>query len=274
MYPWRRILIPTDFSTASEWAFDDAIHIAGATAAELVILHVRITERDDPNQLRFPADDRVYEYAERFELDKLRDRARRANATVPTRLVVKKAPDPGAEICRTAREENVDMIVISTHARHHVAHLLIGSTTISVLREPPAPTLAIRYGIPKRRAMRRIVVPVHTKQTSDAAADLAAAVARRERAEVHLMMVCSDADHDAAEARVNAVAARIGDVHPQRAIVRGDKVDPAVVKYVKDINADAVFMNAQKELGRVKRDIIRQIDVPVMIVPGTPAAQP
>src|SRR5579859_7681666 len=208
MYPWRRILIPTDFSTASEWAFDDAIHIAGSTAAELVILHVRITERADPNQLRFPADDRVYEYAERFELDKLRDRARRANATVPTRLVVKKAPDPGAEICRTAREEDVDLIVISTHARHHVAHLLIGSTTINVLSDPPAPTLAIRYGIPKRRAMRRIVVPVHTKQTSDAAADLAAAVARRERAEVHLMIVCSDADRSAAEARVNAVAAR------------------------------------------------------------------
>src|SRR5690349_8232243 len=98
MYPWRRVLIPTDFSTASEWAFDDAIHIAGQAAAELVILHVRMTEKEHPDELRFPADDRVYEYAERFELDKLRERARRANANVQTRLVVKKAPDPGAEI--------------------------------------------------------------------------------------------------------------------------------------------------------------------------------
>lgn len=275
MYPWRRILIPTDFSTASEWAFDDAIHIAGTTAAELVILHVRMTERDDPNQLRFPADDRVYEYAEKVELDKLRERARRANATVQTRLVVKKAPDPGGEICRTARNENVDLIVISTHARHHVAHLLIGSTTMSVLSDPPAPTLAIRYGIPKRRAIRTIVVPVHTKQTSDAAADLAAAVARRERAEVHLLIVCGDADRAAAEERINAVAARIADVHPKPAIIRGDAVDPAVVKYVREVNADSVFMNAQKELGTVKRDIVQQVDVPVMIVPaasGRPAS--
>ena len=269
MYPWRRILIPTDFSTASEWAFDDAIHIAGASAAELVILHVRMTEKDDPNQLRFPADDRVYEYAERFELDKLRDRARRANATVQTRLIVKSAPDPGGEICRSAREEGADLIVIATHARHHVAHLLIGSTTMSVLRDPPAPILAIRYGIPKRRAMRSIVVPVHTKQTSDAAADLAAAVARREKAQVHLLIVCSDEDRAAAETRVAAVAERIADVHPTHAILRGNEVDPAVVKYVKEENADAVFMNAQKELGAVKRDIIRQIDLPVMIVPAT-----
>lgn len=268
MYPWRRILIPTDFSTASEWAFDDAIHIAGVHGAELIVLHVRMTEKNHPDALRFPADDRVYEYAERFELDMLRERARRANATVQTRLVVKKAPDPGGEICRTAREENADLIVIPTHARHHVAHLLIGSTTISVLRNPPAPTLAIRYGIRKRRTIRRIVVPVHTKQTSDAAAGLAAAVARHEQADVHLLIVCGDADREDAEKRIAAVAERMTEVSAKRAILRGDKVDPAVVKYTKEVNADMVFMNAQKELGEVKRDIIRHVDVPVMIVPA------
>lgn len=267
MYPWRRILIPTDFSTASEWAFDDAIHVAGSTAAELVILHVRITETRDPSTLRFPADDRVYEYAERFELDKLRERARRANATVQTRLVVKKAPHPGSEICATAREEAVDLIVIATHARHHVAHLLIGSTTLNILREPPAPVLAIRYGIPKLRAMRRIVVPVHTKQTTDAAADLAAALARQERTEVHLIIVCSDADRAAAESRLAEVASRLSGIDVKRAVIRGEAVNPAVVKYVNDTNADALFLNAQKELGSVKREIIRQINVPVMIVP-------
>ncbi len=269
MYPWRRILIPTDFSTASEWAFDDAINIAGATGAELIILHVRMTERARPDALRFPADDSVYEYAERVELDKLRDRARRANATVQTRLVVKQAPDPGDEISRTARAENADLIVISTHARHHVAHLLIGSTTISVVADPPAPTLAIRYGITRRRSMRRIVVPVHTKQVSTAAADLAAAISRSEQSEVHLLIVCSDADRQSAETRLDAVAARMTDVKTTRAIVRGEEVEPAVVKYIREHDADALFINANKEIGRVKRDIIRRIAIPVMIVPST-----
>jgi nucleotide-binding universal stress UspA family protein len=269
MYPWRRILIPTDFSTASEWAFDDAIHIAGSTAAELIILHVRMTERSHPDALRFPAADAVYEYAERFELDKLRDRARRANATVQTRLVVKKAPASGSQICTTAREEGVDLIVIATHARHHVAHLLIGSTTISVLEDPPAPVLAIRYGIAKRRAMKRIVVPVHTKQTSEAAATLAASVAKRENGEVHLLSVCPDADRTANITRVAAVAGRMNGVNTKQAIVRGDDVEAGLAKYVKETNADVVFVNAQKEIGSVKRDIIRRISVPVMIVPPT-----
>ena len=80
MYPWHRILIPTDFSTASQWVFDDAVRIAGSTGAEIVILHIRMTWTSHPDELRLPADPSVYEYAERFELEKLRDRVKHANA--------------------------------------------------------------------------------------------------------------------------------------------------------------------------------------------------
>jgi nucleotide-binding universal stress UspA family protein len=266
MYPWRRILIPTDFSTASEWAFDDAVHAAGLHGAELLVLHVRITDREHPGQLRFPADDAVYEYAERVELEKLRDRVRRANANVRTRLVVKQAPDPGNEICRTAREESADLIVISTHARHHVAHLLIGSTTLTVVKDPPAAVLAIRYGTPRKLGFRRIVVPVHTNQTTDAAALLAGQVAAKEGASVDLLIVCEEKDRESAEARVREVAARMPG-EPRQVLFRGDDVEKAIVSHALETKADAIFINAQKEIGDVKRDVIRKIDVPVMIVP-------
>src|SRR5258706_16220133 len=200
MYPWRRIVIPTDFSTAAEWSFDSAVQMAGTTGAELVILHVRATRPSNPEELRFPADDSLYEYAEQHELEKLRDHARRANATVPTRLVIQRAPDPGAAICRTALDESADLIVISTHARHHVAHLIIGSTTLNVLSGAPVPVLAIRYGIRARLRFQRILVPVHLKQRSTVAAALAASIASREKSEVHLIIVCEDAEQVAAEA--------------------------------------------------------------------------
>src|SRR5512141_2184863 len=187
MYPWRRILLPTDFSTAAEWAFDGAVALAGATGAELVILHIRITRPDHPSELRFPADDSIYEYAEEYELGKLRDRVRSANASITTRKIVRKAPDPGAEICRAVVDEQADLVVIATHARHHVAHLIIGSTTMEVLTDSPVPVLAIRYGTKPRRGLRRIVVPVHLLQTSMPAAELAAKVSREEGSEVHLV---------------------------------------------------------------------------------------
>jgi nucleotide-binding universal stress UspA family protein len=270
MYPWRRILIPTDFSTASEWAFDDAIRIAGSTGAELLILHIRLTQAAHPDELRFPAGDAVYEYAEKQELEMLRERVRRANASVATRLIVRKAPDPGAEIGRTARGENADLIVISTHARHHVAHLLIGSTTMSVISDPPAPVLAIRYGIRKRQMWKRIVVPVHLEQTSSAAAELAGKVAQREGAEVHVLIVCQEPDRPAAESRVNDVAQRwFASLRVKPTVIGGDDVEKEIVRYAMEADADAVFVNAQKEIGEVKRDIIRHIGTPVMIVPSS-----
>src|SRR6476469_927370 len=113
MYPWRRILVPTDFSTASEWVFDDAVRLAGSTDAELVILHIRMTHRSNPTELRLPADPSLYDYAEQYELDRLRKRVENAKEDIPTRLIVRTAPDPGNEIGRAATAEQADLIVIA-----------------------------------------------------------------------------------------------------------------------------------------------------------------
>jgi nucleotide-binding universal stress UspA family protein len=268
MYPWRRIVVPTDFSTASEWVFDDAVRLAATTDAELVILHIRMTRASNPSQLRFPADPSLYDYAEQYELDKLRERVRNANEDLPTRLVVRKAPDPGAEICRAAAEENADLIVIATHARHHVAHLLIGSTTLSVMKSPPAPVLAVRYGIRKRSSMKRIVVPVHPKQTSQNALDLAAAIVRHDGGELHLLTICEEADRVIAETHISQLTAdALHDVPVKRAVVHGSDVEKEIVRYVDKQHGEAVFLNAGQEPGQVKVDVVRGVGTPVMIVP-------
>ena len=268
MYPWNRILIPTDFSTASHWSFDTAVDMAGTTGAELVILHVRSTWGNQPDKLRFPADESLYQAAEQYELEKLRDAVRHANATIQTRLLVRKAPHPGEEICRAAKSEGIDLIVMATHARHHVAHLIIGSTTMQILHEPPTPVLAIRYGVPRRKALRRIVVPVHLKQTSTAAAQLAAAMSKGDGAEAHLLIVCDDVERVAAEARMDEVA-HLFAAPPTRAFVKGKDIDAAIVRYTDASGADALFLNAGAHpLSDLKQEIIRQVSAPVMVVPA------
>lgn len=255
---FRRILIPTDFSAASEWVFDDAIRIAASRNAELIILHVRMTWADHPDRLRFPADSSVYEYVEQQELSRLRDRVRHANASLATRLIVRQAPNAGETICQTAREENADLIVIATHARHHVAHLLVGSTTSLVLRDPPAAVLAIRYGIRKRSSLARVVVPVHAGQTSQRALELA----RREAHEIHLVTVCGEADREAAAAYLQAFeGAGITTV-----VLKGSDPEKEIVTYAKKADVDAIFLNATASPSARKLDIIRHAPVPVMIV--------
>jgi nucleotide-binding universal stress UspA family protein len=257
---FRRILVPTDFSTAAEWVFDDAVRIAGTSGAELLILHVRRTWPSSPDELRFPADPSLYEYAEQQELERVRDRVRRANASVNTRLIVRQAPDAGNEICRTATAEDVDLIVIATHGRHHVAHLFVGSTTLSVLKDPPAPVLAIRYGIRTRNQLNRVVVPLHLQQTSHRALDLAANVAK----EVHLVTVCDDDDQQRAEALQREVAANV--TGAKTTIIHGKDPAEEIIKYTSKNDIDAIFLNGAAEPGKRKIDIVRHAAVPVMIV--------
>jgi universal stress protein A len=264
---FRRILIPTDFSTAAEWVFDDAVRIAAATGADVIILHVRRTWSDSPGELRFPADPSLYEYAEQQELSRLRERVRRSNATVQIRLVVKTAPDAGEEICRTAAEEKADLIVIATHARHHVAHLLIGSTTRSVIANPPAPALAIRYGVRKRQQLKRLIVPVHPQQTSQGAFELADQLAARNSGEVHLVTLCDDVQRGKAEELLARMAASAS--APVRTeIIRGTDVEKELVRYVQKVDGDAIFLNSAGALSEVKLDIIRRAPRAVMIVPA------
>ncbi|HET8773039.1 MAG TPA: universal stress protein [Thermoanaerobaculia bacterium] len=258
---FRRILIPTDFSTASEWVFDDAVRIAGGSGAELVIVHVRMTRTSNPEELRFAADSSVYEYAEQQELDRLRDRVRRANASLATRLIVRRAPDPGSEIAEVAQEEKADLIVIATHARHHVAHLLIGSTTLSVLDDPPCPVLAIRYGIRRRGSLRRAVVPVHLEQTSHAGLELASRIAD----EVYLVIVCDEDNTARAEELVRTLAAPLRNA--KTAVLQGSDADKEIVRYASRTDADAIFLNALRQPGEGKLDIVRHATVPVMLVP-------
>jgi nucleotide-binding universal stress UspA family protein len=267
---FHRILIPTDFSTASEWVFDDAVRIAATEHAELVILHIRMTRTSNPDELRFPADPSLYEYAEQVELDKLRERVQRANAGVQTRLVVKLAPDPGGEIRRTAREEGSDLIVMATHARHHVAHLIIGSTTRSVLTTPPAPILVIRYGIPKRASMKRLVVPVHPEQASHHAFDLAQRLAAANEGEVHLLTICADGAKAEAERLAGQLRAR-AQVPLTVETVDGDDVEDAIVRYGRKVDADVVVLNANQELSTLTVDVIRNAETPVLIVPDPSA---
>jgi nucleotide-binding universal stress UspA family protein len=265
---FRRILIPTDFSTASEWAFEDAVRLAGTCGGELIILHIRMTRTSRPGELRFPAQDELYDYAEQHELGKLRETVKRMNSNVSTRLVVKQGPDPGNQICLTAAEESADLVVMATHARHHVAHLFIGSTTLNVLTHAPAPLLVIRYGIPKRTTFRRFLVPVHLKQSTHAALGLAASWARDTGGEVHLLTVCSDGERSDAERLATSLRAQLLDgVTAEVVIIRGSDIEREIVRYAEKNDVDAVILNPGTEMGSVKNDVIRKVATPVMIAP-------
>jgi nucleotide-binding universal stress UspA family protein len=51
---------------------------------------------------------------------------------------------PFVEIIKTAKDRNVDLIVIGTHGRTGIDHMLFGSTAEKVVRKAPCPVLTVR----------------------------------------------------------------------------------------------------------------------------------
>ena len=160
---------------------------------------------------------------------------------------------------------------MATHARHHVAHFLVGSTTLGVLSSVDAPLLVIRYGIHVQGGMKRITVPVHRGQESSAALRLAAEIVRREAGELQLVtVVAAEREREAAAAFLTDLAGQhLAGLRVSTAVLRGSDIDREVLRHLEAAKADALFVNAGDEPTQLKIDLIRKAAVPVMLVPKT-----
>ena len=141
----RKILVPTDFSECSDGALEYGRHMADTFGAALHVLHVVQDPYTQPWAAEaFPAAlgdllAQWEEQARRRMLDSVPE-DRRATATVATRT-----GSPFLEIVRYAEEQQVDLIVIGTHGRGPLGHMLLGSVAEKVVRKAPCPVLTVRH---------------------------------------------------------------------------------------------------------------------------------
>jgi nucleotide-binding universal stress UspA family protein len=181
MAMFTRILVPTDFSKASDAALAHARRLADATGASLHVLHVV----DNLFLRTVLADPRDYEAAA------LRQLQQRLPADTPGAiLVVERSEAPADEITRYARTHHIDLIVMGTHGRGRMAHLLLGSVAETVARTAPCPVLTMRDAPPAAGlGGLRILVPTDFSASSDAALGLARRLAAKVGGSVRLLHV-------------------------------------------------------------------------------------
>ena len=141
----KTILFPTDFSHGARAAMDYAIAMARDYKAKLVLLYViqdiSIAEWYIPSSIS-AADlvEDMQKSADR-EMEKWGAEAA-AKAPAVEQLVVRGVPF--VEIIRMAKEKQADLIVIGTHGRTGIDHMLFGSTAEKVVRKSPCPVLTVR----------------------------------------------------------------------------------------------------------------------------------
>jgi nucleotide-binding universal stress UspA family protein len=159
----KRILVPVDFSDPSRQALDYAIELARGSKTELVVLHVV-----EPAYYPGAADisgmgyDAAWLSAElerlaRQQLVELDAELRKRRVRARTLLRLGNAHQV---IAQTAKKARADLIVMSTHGRSGLSHVLIGSVAERVVRIAPCPVLTVRAQLrATRRRATRLVRP-------------------------------------------------------------------------------------------------------------------
>ena len=144
MKQFNNILFATDFSDASGPAADYAMSLAKLTGAHLHVLHV-INELDEHQRVMIPREafqllEKEIELQSVKQLDRFcKEKASGLNTT--THAVVGAAFQ---KILETADKVNADLIVMGTHGRTGLDHVIVGSTAERVVRRSKIPVLTVR----------------------------------------------------------------------------------------------------------------------------------
>ena len=137
---YRNILVAIENSDADETIIRHVSELAKLTGASLLLVHVadgwvaRNFEQLGLRESEEMRDDRAY-------LEKLAERLISAGFKTRCKLAL---GDPATELIKTSREENVDLIAMSTHGHKFINDLLRGTTADKVRHEVSVPVLLLR----------------------------------------------------------------------------------------------------------------------------------
>lgn len=147
MMDFKRIMFPVDFSEACEKVFPQVLSLASKHDATVHLFHV---VRDLAKIGLF--------YVPGLELDTLKMDVAAGADKMMEDFVARQVPqfkdvrttvdivtigDEAEEIVRYAKENDIDLLVMPTHARKGLAHAFLGSVTERVIRNSPIPVMVI-----------------------------------------------------------------------------------------------------------------------------------
>jgi nucleotide-binding universal stress UspA family protein len=179
----NKILFPTDSSRCADQAFTHAVHLARKFQAEIHMLHAIV--------LSSPADyfrntEEIYQQLKEIAIAQMTSlvETNKANDLKIEKVAVP-AVSAGTMITGYTSEYDIDLIIMGTHGRRGLGHLLLGSITEEVVRSASCPVLTIRESkdLQPAEKLEHILVPIdfseHSKKSLVYAKELAASYGAR-----------------------------------------------------------------------------------------------
>lgn len=145
MANFKRILLASDFSETSACAVEHAVLMAKTFGAVLHVLHV--VENEIPAIMDGLAylPQNYFEEIEKQAAEQLEKVISREDRDIVSVTLAMRKGASFLEIIRYALEQNIDLIVLGTHGRGALAHVLLGSVAEKVVRKAPCAVLTVRH---------------------------------------------------------------------------------------------------------------------------------
>lgn len=294
----NHILVPVDFSAASQHGLAFAGALAGRFHSRLHLLHVveppvlpewgyaHIPQRDA--RLRHAAEERLPRLPSACGID--------SELILSAEVRSGEAAD---EICQAAGERHADLVVIASHGLGGIQHAFVGSTAERVVRRAPCPVLTVRDRVLRNKGegtasfdLKRILVTTDFSEASKQAFPYALALARKFEASLLLLYVVpahlpAELSHIGivleegrllAEARERMPRFRQAELDPH---LRVDTLvlngGPAheICRAAETQGADLILMATHGHtglkhflLGSVTENVVRHAPCPVLVVRG------
>lgn len=152
---YGKILLPVDDIAFAELAITNAREIAGTADTEVILFHVVSPEKPivmhDEHIGGAQAAAEVYEAAQHDEAKNVEVQTNAMQAAAnelsasglnATSQVV--VGNPSAEIIKAVDDQNIDLVIISSHARRGVSRAFLGSVADEIMKELETPVMVVK----------------------------------------------------------------------------------------------------------------------------------
>ena len=288
----KKILVATDFSTTADRAEMLAFQLAPLLKAELHLVHVRVILEDPlmAEEQRLEIEHMMSSADKAAKEAFAEDRTGEERISVNTHLI--RSVSAAEAIAETALELGCDLIVMGTHGRRGIKHMLLGSVAENVVRSVDLPVLTVRPDIVlPAHGPKRLLVAHDFSDRSAAAVRLAGDWAGALGAQITLLHVVEPIVYPefyainalsddamtrlrdrATEALDEAAREISGDRSVNTMVLIGRAAD-TIISEARPENFDLVIMGPrgltgleQLVLGSVAEGVMRRCPVPLLTV--------
>lgn len=278
----KNILVPCDFSSASEHALRFALDIASKSLGEVTVLHVVNLTPDNVETLENNSC-----YADSMSiLVELKHQAladfhemtqKMVTGDTPVKFVVEQGLINQA-VLKSVHQYNIDLVVMGTEGASGLHELFVGSKTEKIVRSSPVPVFAIHKN-QKVERVKNIIFPTIIELNKNALIEKIKTLQTFFNARLHLLLVktpdSKQKDQELKMALENL--AKFYDLNNYTTVVKQGKTEvDGIIKYARQLQFSIIAMSTHGHtglthlmLGSIAEDVVNHCPEAVWTYAGS-----